>query len=443
MIRKLYRIAFKFYNLVFNRRQHLPMLKSFSRSQFRNTINIPYQDKKKIDKIKLDKLKNILNYAINNIPYYKDIIIDNDNFTINELYKFPIVNKKIIQNNFKLFLPKSNKILRKSINSHTSGSSGLPFHFHVPKNSYSIENLILFRAWYLTGVYKLGDPIINLRSYSPKSGEKFWSFDKENSFIYLSAFHINENTINEYVDLINKSDSKILRGYPSSVYIFSIQIEKANLKLTNIQAVITSSETLLPIYKSKIKDILNVPIFDWYGLNERLVTVQQCVNGNYHNNDDYGIIEIGNDNHIIGTSLHNDVMPFIRYDTLDIAINQETPLKCNCGLNFSIPFHGIEGRSDDLLYKFDNTPIPTVNLYTALYEIDEIAQFKLVQLENKSLELFIVLSKNSKNINEEKILQIFINRLGPLSIDIIIVDSIERNLITGKVKTFESEVNLK
>ncbi len=420
----------------------MPMLKSFSKSQFRNTINIPYQDKEKIDNIKLDKLKNILNYAINNIPYYKDIIIDNDNFTINELYKFPIVNKKIIQNNFKLFLPKSNKIIRESINSHTSGSTGLPFHFHVPKNSYTIENLFMFRAWYLTGVYKLGDPVINLRSYSPKSGENYWIFDKENNFIYLSAFHINGNTINEYVDIINKSGSKILRGYPSSIYIFSIEIEKANLNLTNIEAVITSSETLLPVYKNKIQDILKVPIFDWYGLNERLITVQQCVNGNYHNNDDYGIIEIGNDNHIIGTSLYNDVMPFIRYDTLDIAINKEIPYKCNCGINFSIPFQGIEGRSDDLLYKFDNTPIPTVNLYTALYEIEEISQFKLVQLENKSLELYIVLSKNCKNINTEKISQIFINRLGPLSINIKTVDFIERNLKTGKIKTFESKVNL-
>jgi phenylacetate-CoA ligase len=425
-----------------NRRQHLPMLKSFSRSQFRNAIEIPYKNKETIDKIKLDRLNYILNYAINNIPYYKNIRIDNNNFTLNELNKFPIINKKIIRDNFELFLPKSNKIISRSISSHTSGSSGLPFHFYVPKNSYTIENIFMFRAWYLTGVYKLGDPIINLRSYSPKSGEKYWSNDKENNFIYLSAFHINEKTINEYVDIINKSGSKILRGYPSSIYIFSIEMQKANLKLLNIKAVITSSETLLSIYKDKIQEIINVPIFDWYGLNERLVTVQQCKNGNYHNNDDYGIIEIGDKNHIIGTSLFNDVMPFIRYDTLDIAIKNDLTNTCDCGINFSIPFQGIEGRSDDLLYKFDNTPIPTVNLYTALYEIEEIAQFKLVQLENKSLELFIVLSKKNENLNMVNIEKIFKNRLGPLPINIYTVDYIERNSKTGKIKTFESKVKL-
>ncbi len=442
MIRKLYRITFKYFNLILNRRQHLPMLKSFSSSQFRNAIEIPFKNKETIDKIKLDRLKYILNYAINNIPYYKNIRIDNNNFTLSELSKFPIINKTIIRDNFELFLPKSNKVISRSISSHTSGSSGQPFHFYVPKSSYTIENMFLFRAWYFTGVYQLGDPVINLRSYSPKSGEKYWSHDKENNFIYLSAFNINEKTISEYVDIINKSGSKILRGYPSSIYIFSIEMHKANLQLNNIKAVITSSETLIPLYKAKIQEIINVPIFDWYGLNERVVTVQQCVNGNYHNNDDYGIIEIGFDKHIIGTSLHNDVMPFIRYDTSDIAVIKDVGNKCECGINFSIPFQGIEGRSDDLLYKFDNTPIPTVNLYTALYEIEEIAQFKLVQLENKSLELFIVLSIKNDSLYLEKIEKLFKNRLGPLPLKIYTLDFIERNLITGKIKTFESKVKL-
>lgn len=442
MIKNPYRIIFKYYNLILNKRQYLPMLKSFSRRQFKRTIDIPYKKREIIDKIKLDRLKYILNYAINNIPYYKNIQIDNNNFTINELYKFPIINKNIIRNNFKLFLPISYKILKESISSHTSGSSGLPFHFHVPKSSYATENMFMFRAWFLTGVYKLGDPIINLRSYSPKKGEKNWSIDKENNFIYLSAFHINEKTIKNYVAIINKSGSKILRGYPSSIYIFSIEMQKADLKLSNIEAIITSSETLLPLYKNKIQEIIKVPIFDWYGLNERLVTVQQCKNGNYHNNDDYGIIEIGVDNHIIGTSLYNDVMPFIRYDTLDVAIKNEVSVECNCGMNFSVPFQGIEGRSDDLLYKFDNTPIPTVNLYTALYEIVEIVQFKLVQLEDKSLELFIVLSKENEKLKVEKIEKIFKDRLGPLPIKFLIVDFIERNLKTGKIKTFESKVKL-
>lgn len=73
-------------------------------------------------------------------------------------------------------------------------------------------------------------------------------------------------------------------------------------------------------------------------------------------------------------------MPFIRYNTNDKAIPLDKPIEtCPCGRYLSIPFKGIEGRSDDILIKDDGTMIPSINIYTLMHELDFVKQFQIIQ----------------------------------------------------------------
>ena len=404
----------------------------FIERNFSEYDKFQWRSAEEIECIRTKKLKDIVKKAVDFVPFYKnlDLKIDFENFSLDELKKFPVINKQLIKENFKDFC--SIKFNGKA--SHTSGSTGAPFEFKVPYESDAIEKIVANRAWGMGKdyAYKSGDPIIVLRTYSPKAGELLYKISGD--YWYLSPFHINESNLALYLSVIEKSKAKIIRGYASSIYIFTLLLKQKNIKIPQIKTIVTSSETLLPAYRSVIEEYWGLPVLDWYGQNERTVTIQQCWAGNYHNNDDYGIIELSDKNEIIATSLNNYVMPFIRYNTGDKAIplDGKTPI-CPCGRHLSIPFKGIEGRSDDILIKDDGTKVPSINIYTIMHELEFVKQFQIIQFKNTDIVINVI--GNLDNAKELLLCDNIRNRLGNVAIKINVVDEIERDLSTGKIKT--------
>lgn len=394
--------------------------------------------------IQTKKLKFILEEAVNNVPFYFHLQnkIDFENFKLAELEKFPVVTKRIIRDNYDSFL--SRKFTKKVLEyKATSGSSGEPFK--VPKAFYSdgIEQCMMFRAWSMNPEYdyKFRDPCIVLRSFSPEPGELPYKIDYILNYWYLSPFDINDRNIYLYYDFIKRSCSKIIRAYPSSLYILTLFLEKYNLRLPQIKTLFTSSENLLPSHRNKITDFWQLQIIDWYGQNERTVTVQKCEHGIYHNNDEYGIVELDSNNQIIATSLNNNIMPLIRYATNDLA--QPTKInQCKCGRGLSIPFESIDGRADDLLVKADGSIVPAVNIYNAMEKYQFINQFRIIQNSDKSIQLELASSVKLTPSIISKIENELSIRLGNILIFTTIVDEIVRDPNTGKIKSIISKVKL-
>jgi phenylacetate-CoA ligase len=272
-------------------------------------------------------------------------------------------------------------------------------------------------------------------------GELPYKVDRVLNYWYLSPFDINQKNLDTYIKFIKKSGAKLLRGYPSSIYILTLLLKENNIKLPQIQTLFTSSENLLPNYKKTIEDYWQVPLIDWYGQNERTVTVQMCEYGTYHNNDEYGIVELDARNQILATSLNNNVMPLIRYATNDLAI-PTLQKNCKCGRGLSIPFEGIDGRADDLLVKEDGTIIATVNIYNAMEKFQDVKQFKILQQLNKSIELTLSENKplTSSYINaiEVELRQ----RLGNVKIKVSLVKEIERDRNTEKIKSIQTLIKI-
>jgi phenylacetate-CoA ligase len=387
-----------------------------------------------IHEVQLVKLKKIISLALNLVPYYSSWRneVNLENFSLDDLKIFPIVTKEIIQEDPSLFRVPNVK----GVYSKTSGSTGVPFKFHLPYEGFSFEKLNYIRAWGMGSSYKytLGDPVVVLRSYSPQNGESLVKYDKKNNYWYLSPFDINSKSLHQYVNFIKKSRAKCLRGYPSSVYLFTLLLQDNDIELPQIQSIFTSSEMLLPIYRETIESYWGIKVLDYYGQNENVVVAQQCWAGNYHNSDDYGVIEVLEDNSIIGTNLNNYVQPFIRYDTKDKAVfNGQHSIYCPCGRTMSIPFSGILGRSDDILYKSDGTAVPTANFSTAMKDFVELKQFQIVQELDGSLILNLVLSDSGEKIISSIVDQV-LQRLGNINIIVNKVDEIPRDKISGKVK---------
>ena len=163
----------------------------FINRNFSEYDKFQWKNAEEIERIRTQKLKNIVKKAVDFVPFYKnlDLKIDFENFSLDELKKFPVINKQVIKENFKDFC--SIKFNGKV--SHTSGSTGTPFEFKVPYESDAIEKITSNRAWGMGKdyTYKSGDPIIVLRTYSPKEGELLYKISGD--YWYLSPFHINES----------------------------------------------------------------------------------------------------------------------------------------------------------------------------------------------------------------------------------------------------------
>ena len=129
--------------------------------------------------------------------------------------------------------------------------------------------------------------------------------------------------------------------------------------LKSVRALRAVSEPLTAGRRARIEKIFGVPIGVGYGLNEIGVVASCCPEaGRYHVHDENCLVEIidedgnpsapGSDGRIIVTSLANFAMPFIRYDTGDIAQALEGPCPCGRTLPSFGPIKGRRIRIDPL-----------------------------------------------------------------------------------------------
>ena len=144
-----------------------------------------------------------------------------------------------------------------------------------------------------------------------------------------------------------------------------------------------ASEVCLPQWRSKIKEITSVDIKMHYGQVDKVSFAHQdSENDMYRENLLYGYNEYDENNVIIGTGFHNELMPLIRYKTNDKVI-----LNNDVNLSSSSPktILDIEGRNGDMLLTEVDSYVPAVNFYSFMSKINEVDMFQILQKrEDKS-----------------------------------------------------------
>jgi phenylacetate-CoA ligase len=150
-------------------------------------------------------------------------------------------------------------------------------------------------------------------------------------------------------------------GYTSTLALLADYVLKQGCPiLRSLRGVITIGETLTPLRRQLISDAFRVPIINRYGLREfGAWSGQNCAESpdTFHINTELVALEIldqdgnpvapGESGRVVITDLFNRVMPFIRYDTGDLAV-QGDGSQCACGRGFP-RIGAIEGRSVESL----------------------------------------------------------------------------------------------
>jgi phenylacetate-CoA ligase len=325
-------------------------------------------------------IEEYLECCSKNILYYKG--------KGNKMKNFNIIKKDNIKSNVDNFVNK--KIHIKNIG-YTSGTTGTPMKYFRDVNSMVAEQFFQCKYFGWKNKYLVVLRGENIFPYSEKV-EKIYKkipFIKE---MYVSSYHLNDKSMGRLVEELKRIKNKCLWAYPSTAYLLADFCERNKLDL-KFDIVATSSEKLYQYQAEKIEKVFGTTVKDWYGQCERIAAFGRCSCGHYHEIQGYSFIEYEHirDNiyEIIGTTIHNKVMPLIRFKTGDyVEISKEN---CECGIE-GTNIKTIHGRNSDFL-DVPGGKIPGGLLNYAFKKVINIKEAQVVQQKDKTIVIKIVKNK--------------------------------------------------
>lgn len=356
-------------------------------------------DKVSYKNVQLKLFKNMYNYAISNVPYYKNNPLYhqscNDKDDLMEiLQKCPVFGKSALrENNIDFVSPK----LKKWCTTHTtSGTTGTPVTIYSTPLERAFSSKII-NTWYKK-ITKMSSslPIIALSGFMTpgKNDELYWSaFGGRH--LFLNIYAIKQANADKISSLINRYPEALFFGYASALAELGRVIDGRLINKNRFVSVATS-EVLTPSQRTTIEKNLCSKVYDQYGSQEGSHLVLECDTGNMHLHPYLGFLEILNENdqpckngelgRVVVTGFRHS-MPLIRYDIGDSAIAIEE--KCNCGLSWPV-IGSIIGRSEDLIITPDGRKIGYLNFH-ATKNLEGIAESQLIQNGYYDFKFLVVL----------------------------------------------------
>jgi len=398
-----------------------------------------YWDDDKLKEYQKEELRKLLTHCYNNVSYYRDIFISKgwhplDFKSIEDLKQFPVLTKEKIMRNPSMLIA-DNLRSKKGYPITTSGSTGDKLKFYVDDDCLKKEAAFNMRAYIQQGAKMYDTPSVWLRRYVPKdSNSSLWYYDSELKRLYMSAYHLNDKTIGEYVKKINEGNYQTICTYPSAAYIFACLCEENNLKLKTIEKIHTTSEVLLNQWYDKIEDVFNITPCGHYGQMEKVSFMNQIeTSRDMKQNLEYGVDEFYDNEDgtygLISTGFINYYMPFIRYRTEDTFVIKDGLVK------------EVNGRSSDILISKDGSRLPGVNFYSWIdKKMPAIKMFQIIQKTDRDITFNYVQNESFTNDIENDIIEGLRSRLGDMNFTINMVDEIQRDPKSQKIRSIINQV---
>jgi phenylacetate-CoA ligase len=237
----------------------------------------------------------------------------------------------------------------------TSGTSGAPLTLVQDLGAIIREEGFVYRQLRWIGyrhgqrrAWIRGDIVCPAR---PADG-RYWCRDWVANMLMMSSYHLAPATIGGYIAELERFDPVVIHAYPSSAAALAAWLDAAQRRYRGaaLRGIMTSSETLETAVRGAVERAFGVPVFDWYGLAERVAAIGTCEHGRYHVLTDYGGVELlaGGDGsaELVGTSFNNAAMPLRRYRTGDSVVPDGAP--CPCGRVFPT-VQAVVGRQERII----------------------------------------------------------------------------------------------
>jgi len=401
------------------------------------------------------QLQGLIQHSYENVPYYRRLfdglkLRPADIRSAEDLYKLPVLRKADVRRHHQE-LRAANIPARRTTVGRTGGSTGIPLHFLLDKDRVVFDHCLTERQWSWAG-YRPGDRVLVLRGLTlvppQTTGGNYWRFDWADNRIYLSGFHLSQETAPTYIRKLQEWRPDFIAAYASSLFTLARFMERAGVTIP-AKAVFTSSEVLTPVERKTIEHRFECQVWDRYGTGERLAVSQQCEFGSYHNNAEFGILQVdeplglpapaGQKGQLVQTGLTNYSMPLIRYAIEDVGCWQDD--RCPCGR--TLPVMGpVDGRKDDVIVTADCRLMPRAGLDQIHEFVDNLERCQLIQERIGEIIVRVLPLPGFGSADEEELRRQLLKRLGAGTVvRVELTDSLPLTG-TGKERFIVSKVDL-
>lgn len=388
------------------------------------------------------QLRKMVRHCYETVPYYRSLFdelhIDYRNIrTLEDLKVLPILTKQIVKEHYDELI--SDQFRKKDLEEkHSSGTTGSGFWFHQDQTSVAAVWAHVWR-WYHNIGLKKGTwcGYFSARQIIPpaKKGGPCCRINYPGKQIMFSLYHMNDETYAKWLKTLNRYQPKWLQSFPSGLLPFAKYLDDNGLRLNYTPEVITlSSESIQPSQQDYLAEIFGVYPVQNYAQSEAVASFYQMRDHKMLVDEDFSAVElIPIDEEgvcrIIGTTLTNYGMPFLRYDTEDLATWELTEQ--------GREILTLEGRDGDNVRLRDGGVFRNLRSFV---EQPRVIESQIVQKSLDLIEIHVVKGKDYTEADEKRLeesaRQALADRIGW---KIVYVDRVRRGK-NGKIKCVISEL---
>lgn len=399
-----------------------------------------------IKQLSINKLATALQWALESVPAYHQYrhLLKRPDTALDMLRELPLVSKKEIKRDLASFLSTgTSSSLR--LKTFTGGSITTPMMFYLHKGISRTKEFGYIRNFHLRAGLSEDDVVLALRGRpvltANRPGGQLWMYEPIKKELIFSSEHLEHAYMPEYVKAIRAWKPAYIQAYPSTIYPLArwLQDNPAPDVSERIKGIMLFSENVLDHHLALLKETFACPILRHYGQSERVVMAASMPDDErYFFWPQYGHFELvdaaGNQitrpgvlGEIVGTSFDNQVMPFVRYRTGDMAILGDKPHPLLPG--FPV-VERIEGRRQEFIVCNDHRLMSLASMTVGLANSGALAEIYDMQYEQEKPGHFLVKVVTAKKLSAEARLQISLiiknNTQGGCTAEVIDVSEIPR-----------------
>jgi phenylacetate-CoA ligase len=398
------------------------------------------------------RLDSLVKHAREDVPYYAEIPPpskhpDPQRAMEETLAGIPALDKQTYRERSEEFL--SSAVGRRRLHLvRTSGTTGTPLQvWHAPE-TIAEEYAVVWRHRRSFGV-DMDDPrlafggqmVVPFHQQEPP----FWRTNYYGQETFFSLYHMSPENLPHYVRHIVRTPASYVQGYPSALHLVAVALLEANMALPpgKIEAVFTSSESLLAFQRESIEKAFSAPVRDRYGVSEFAVSMTACELGRLHVDMEFCIVEVEareeTDEWVRGpllvTGLAGIATPFLRYRIGDVGARLKKP--CPCGRPGDV-FLDIDGRLEDYVVTPDGRMVGRLD--HIFKEQVHVAEAQILQETPDAIEVRVVPRPGWDAASRRILLRDIRARLGDqIRVDLNLVRTIAREP-NGKFRAVKSHV---
>lgn len=389
------------------------------------------------------QLQKMVKHCYEHVPYYRNLFdrlnIDyRDITTLDDLKLLPILDKQTIRDHYEEFFSESYD-RSALIEQHTSGSTGTGFSFYQNREANADVWAHVWRGNHNIGLNRdMWCAYFGGRAIVPpeKKSGSCYRINYPGKQIMFSIYHTGDQYFSQWVKVLNKYQPPWIQGYPSALVPFASYLERANQRLNYVPKVITlSSENVSWAQEDFLLRVFGVYPMQNYAQSEAVATFRQRLDHRIFVDEDFAAVEfVPVDDtglcRIVGTTLSNYAMPFLRYDTKDLAVWRLTPE--------GREILSLDGRDEDDIRLRDGGSIR--RLSRVFQDQLHIVEAQIIQKSLDEVQFHVVKSPDYTAEDENRLEQAIDGYLTDrIGWEIHYVEQLRRNK-NGKVKFIISEL---